>query len=244
MKHVLLCAAGAAALLAAPAPVRAQTLDITGKWDVTFNSVQGTIPGQFEFKKDGEMLTGTLSSGAGEGEVGVTLANRDVTITFPYDTPDGPIPITLTGTVDGDSIKGTIDADGENAGDWVATRVKTDAVAKPATTNTASASAPAAAADLTGTWQFHVTTAAQNGSPVFVLKQDGDKLTGTYDGQYGQVPLAGTIKDGVFDFAFDLDIQGTPVHVVYEGTMRKDGLSGSVAYGDMADGTFTAEKKK
>jgi hypothetical protein len=244
MKHVLLCAAGVAALIAAPMPVRAQTLDITGKWDVTFNSVQGTIPGQFEFKKDGDTLTGTLSSGAGEGEVGVTVANRDVTITFPYDTPDGPIPITLTGTVDGDSIKGMIDANGENAGDWVATRVKADAAAKPATADAPSAAASAAGADLTGTWQFHVTTAAQNGNPVFVLKQDGDTLTGTYDGQYGQVPLAGTIKGGVFNFTFDLDIEGTPVHVVYQGTMGKDGLSGSVAYGDMADGTFTAEKKK
>lgn len=230
MKHVLLCATGAAvALLVAAAPAPAQTADITGKWDVTFNSVQGTIPGQFEFKKNGEALTGTLTSSAGEGEVGVTLTNRDVTITFPYETADGPIPITLTGTVDGDSIKGMIDADGENAGDWVAMRVKTD---------------PAAATTLTGTWQFHVTTAAQNGNPVFALKQDGDTITGTYDGQYGQVPLTGTIKDEAFSFAFDLDIQGTPVHVIYEGKAGKDGLTGTVAYGDLADGTFTAEKKQ
>lgn len=40
----------------------------------------------------------------------------------------------------------------------------------------------ALAADISGTWQFRVETEMGSGSPSFVLKQDGDKVTGPIPG--------------------------------------------------------------
>ncbi len=36
--------------------------------------------------------------------------------------------------------------------------------------------------DITGKWEFNVQLDAGSGSPTFVFKQSGEKLTGTYNG--------------------------------------------------------------
>src|SRR5262250_1419307 len=55
--------------------------------------------------------------------------------------------------------------------------------------------AVAFAADVTGTWNATVDLGGgQGGTPTFVLKQDGEKLTGTYSGALGESPVTGTIK--------------------------------------------------
>ena len=96
------------------------------------------------------------------------------------------------------------------------------------------------AADVTGTWNAQVDLGGQGGSPTFVLKQDGDKLTGTYSGALGEAPLTGTIKGDKVTFNFDA--QGAAVH--YEGTINADGteMKGTCDYGGQASGTFTAKK--
>lgn len=98
-----------------------------------------------------------------------------------------------------------------------------------------------AASSVTGTWNAKVDLGGQGGSPTFVLKQDGEKLTGTYSGALGDAPLTGTIKDG--KIAFDFNIQDNKIH--YEGTVSADGskMEGTCDYGGQASGTFKAEKK-
>ena len=100
--------------------------------------------------------------------------------------------------------------------------------------------AHAYAADVTGTWNAQVDLGGQSGAPTFVLKQDGDKLTGTYSGALGDAPLKGTIKGD--KIAFDFDAQGAAVH--YEGTINADAteMKGTCDYGGQASGTFTAKK--
>lgn len=96
------------------------------------------------------------------------------------------------------------------------------------------------AADVTGTWNATVDLGGQGGTPTFVLKQDGDKLTGTYSGALGDAPLHGTIKGS--EVTFDFEAQGAPVH--YAGTLDADGktMKGKCDYGGQASGTFTATK--
>ena len=53
---------------------------------------------------------------------------------------------------------------------------------------------PLFAHDISGSWEFSVDTAAGSGSPSFVFKQDGEKLTGTYTGLFGKADLTGTVK--------------------------------------------------
>jgi hypothetical protein len=98
------------------------------------------------------------------------------------------------------------------------------------------------AMDVTGTWNAKVDLGSQGGgSPTFVLKQEGEKLTGTYSGQLGESPLTGSVKGS--DIVFNFDAAGCKVH--YEGKIDADGkkMQGTVDYCGQASGTFTAAKK-
>ncbi len=55
------------------------------------------------------------------------------------------------------------------------------------------AAAQAAKVDLTGKWIFNVTTDAGSGTPTITLKQEGEKLTGQYHGQPGDVDDTGPV---------------------------------------------------
>jgi hypothetical protein len=97
------------------------------------------------------------------------------------------------------------------------------------------------AANLTGTWNATVNLGDQQGSPTFVLKQDGDKLTGTYSGALGEAPIKGTVKGS--EITIDFDASGAAVH--YAGKIDTSGnkIEGTVDYGGQASGTFTATRK-
>jgi len=102
--------------------------------------------------------------------------------------------------------------------------------------------ASALAIDLTGTWNAKVElSTGQSGSPTFVLKQDGEKLTGTYSGALGDAPIKGTLKGN--DVTIDFEVSGAQIH--YAGRVDKDGkqIEGTVDYGGQASGKFTATKK-
>ena len=97
-----------------------------------------------------------------------------------------------------------------------------------------------AATDLTGTWNAKVDLGDQKGTPTFTLKQDGEKLTGTYSGALGEAPLKGTVKGN--KVVWDFEASGAQVH--YAGTTSADGarIEGTVDYGGQASGTFTATR--
>jgi hypothetical protein len=85
-------------------------------------------------------------------------------------------------------------------------------------------SALAFAADISGKWSFEVVLDAGGGSPNFEFTQTGETLTGMYHGQFGDLKLTGTVK----------------------GSGTLDGASkmkGTVDYGEVGKGTFTATKK-
>jgi hypothetical protein len=103
------------------------------------------------------------------------------------------------------------------------------------------AAAVYAAVDLTGTWNVQVDLGSQKGSPTFVLKQDGEKLTGTYSGALGESPITGTVKGS--DVTMDFEASGAKIH--YAGKVDRDGknITGDCDYGGQASGTFVAMKK-
>ena len=80
-------------------------------------------------------------------------------------------------------------------------------------------SATAFAADISGKWEFTVQLDAGSGSPTFVFKQAGEKLTGTYTGLLGNAPLTGTVKGDAVEFSFEATAQGQKAKVVYTGVI-------------------------
>lgn len=239
-----------ALLVAAPATAQTTTNaapDPVGTWDATFTTQQGQIPAQLKLRKDGDKLVGTIASQMGESPVEWQAKDKTLTIWFNFATQNGQTPIEMVGTVDGEKVKGSFTAGGQASGDWIATRAK-DASA-PAEKNDAPATTSAAtkpAASLTGDWVASVELPNMTANPGLTLKQDGEKLTGDYtSAQYGKFPINGTVKGNDVTFWFAMSVEGTAMNVTYTGKIEADGsLKGSVNYGDMMSGTFSATRKK
>jgi hypothetical protein len=101
------------------------------------------------------------------------------------------------------------------------------------------------AADISGKWIFTVQTDAGGGTPTMVFKQSGEKLTGTYTGQFGTSDLTGTVKGDEIQFSIDIDAGGQKATIVYKGKIQSaDKMSGSVELAGFGSGTWVGEKQK
>jgi uncharacterized protein with FMN-binding domain len=98
----------------------------------------------------------------------------------------------------------------------------------------------AAPANVSGQWQFTVQLEVGTGTPVVTFKQDGEKLSGTYEGRYGKSNLEGTIKENQIEFTITVVAEGTTVSGVFTGTFENDTMKGDVEYEGAGDGTWTA----
>jgi len=100
--------------------------------------------------------------------------------------------------------------------------------------------------DLTGKWALSLELAIGPATPTLVLKQAGEKLTGTYIGRYGEFALAGTVKGNAINFAFEMSAEGQTVPVTFVGDIAPDGQSmkGTGEMGGMGDITWSAKRSK
>jgi hypothetical protein len=234
---VAACVAVAAAASAQTAPQSsAPAVDATGTWNVSFNTQQGVIPATITLKKSGDKIAGTVASQEGQSEAEAEVKGKALTVWFNYSANGQQIPVEMTGTIDGDSGKGTVNAGGNPVGDWTATRDRKESKdAKDPSTPS-----------LTGDWAMTLNLEQVNATPAVTLKQDGEKLTGTYSSQqYGKFPLTGTVKGDDVAFSVTLNIEGNSLTGTYTGKLQADGsIAGSVDIGGMMSGTFTAIRKK
>jgi hypothetical protein len=98
----------------------------------------------------------------------------------------------------------------------------------------------ASAADMTGTWDVSVQTPQGSGTPTFVLKQDGNKLSGDYEGAFGTSKVAGSVDGN--NFIIEYTMSGTKI--VYSGTIDGNKIKGTAKFGPDASGPFTGERAK
>jgi hypothetical protein len=98
-------------------------------------------------------------------------------------------------------------------------------------------------ANVNGTWNLTVETPAGSGTPTITLKQEGEKLTGTYKGQLGEAPLKGTIKGNEIKFAFKVSAQGQDLDIEYSGTVDGNTMKGKAKLGDFGEGAFTGKRQ-
>ena len=110
----------------------------------------------------------------------------------------------------------------------------------------AEASAPrasAAAADITGTWELTIHYQPDDSDYLasFVLKQEGEKITGTYQGMYGPAEVTGTIKSNVV--ALSVTVKGSTAH--FSGKVDSaTKMSGTVTGTSDKPRKWSAEKRK
>ena len=220
----------------------AQSPNVVGSWDITVEAPQGKNTSLLVIKKDGDKLAGVIKGARGERPLdSVALSGSDITFVMKVQFQGQDLVITYKGKVEKDSMKGDADFGGLANGPWSAVPHKEGAAA-PAS---APSSAPqAGATNITGDWSVTVETSAGSGTPTFTFKQDGETLTGTYKGQFGESPLTGSVKGADIKFTIKINAQGQDLTIEYAGKIEsKDSMKGTVKLGELGEGTWTGKRK-
>ena len=171
------------ALLAVPA---AAQNNLTGDWDMTIQSPQGTNTVKVTLTQDGETVSGRVTSQLGELPVTGALTGDDLKIAFTLPIQGQSIVIVMTGKVEGPTLAGKVQVGDFGEGDWTATRAEaaeSAAAAKPA-------GAPGGAS---GEWDLTFKTPKGDVQATATINQDGGKLSGTLSSPMGQAPFTGTL---------------------------------------------------
>jgi len=97
-------------------------------------------------------------------------------------------------------------------------------------------------ANVAGKWNAALQLESITGHPVLTFKQDGEKLTGTYEGHYGAFDLKGTVKDKKIEFTVKMLAEGSQTEGYFAGTVEGDSIKGTVEFEGAGEGTWTAER--
>lgn len=106
----------------------------------------------------------------------------------------------------------------------------------------------AASADITGTWQVTIHHPPPDGdyAASYILRQDGEKIAGTYQGLHGPADVTGTIKGN--DLTLSVTVQSlTTVTANFTGkVVSATSMSGTVTgtHSSERPVRWSAEKKK
>ena len=101
----------------------------------------------------------------------------------------------------------------------------------------------AAQSDLSGMWILTLTTDMGPQMVTITVVQDGQDLTATGDaGEYGTIEMKGTVDGAEVRLAWELDLQGTPLDIVFTGTLADGVISGTADFGGMGTGDWTAKR--
>jgi hypothetical protein len=109
--------------------------------------------------------------------------------------------------------------------------------------------APAAKApDIAGKWTMVLELSIGTSNPALVLKQDGETLSGTYTGRYGEFKLTGKVTaDRKLQFTVALEAEGQAVTMYFNGEVDADGQTltkGVVNIEGLGEGSWAAKRDK
>ncbi|HTG43694.1 MAG TPA: hypothetical protein VK633_04105 [Verrucomicrobiae bacterium] len=80
-----------------------------------------------------------------------------------------------------------------------------------------------------GIWKWSL--AGQNGETILKLKQDGEKLSGSYTNQFGQAEITdGSLKDGDIAFKVKREFNGQDFLIKYSGRLSGDKITGKCEF--------------
>lgn len=227
-------------LLALPllivAPAFAQT-NVTGDWEVTVTSPQGTNTMPVTFKQEGDKVSGVFKSPQGTLPFeGGTMTRSDLTFTFTLAMRGMQLPITLTGKVDGTTMAGKADFGGFAEGDWTAKRaaattttsaVTTTPTPTPTTsttTTTTTATTVATGAGFGGKWDVMLKTPAGDMPASATLSDTDGKVTGTFGSQLGDAPISGTAEGKALKITMVAQTPQGDMTVVMTGDLDGDDI--------------------
>jgi hypothetical protein len=84
----------------------------------------GEFPVQADFKQDGTKLTGTFNGPTGEVTLEGTMTGSTLKMQFEVETPQGKLPIVMTGDLGAEGFTGKATLAGMGEANWKGTRAK------------------------------------------------------------------------------------------------------------------------
>ena len=124
MKSIIQVVAGVIFIvgLLASARIVGQGVNITGDWVFTVQTDQGGGTPTITFKQDGEKLAGKYNGQLGAADLTGTVKGNDVNFTFTIDMQGQQAPVSYKGTVEKNTMKGTLDIGGMATGTFTAAK--------------------------------------------------------------------------------------------------------------------------
>ncbi len=119
--------------LLAGSGLHAQELSLTGEWEFTVESPNGTGTRQVNLIQRGDSLSGTITSSRASGPISGWIKADTVTILAELAMESGPFTVVYEGTVRGDTMMGIVDLGNYGAGTFTGRRLGGE-VSAPETT--------------------------------------------------------------------------------------------------------------
>jgi imidazolonepropionase-like amidohydrolase len=91
-------------------------MSVAGSWSITSESPQGPIQLTFNLKQEGPTISGDVTSPFGTFPLAGSINGNELTFSFTAKIQDQELPVTGKGTVEGNSVRGTIAAMGNESG--------------------------------------------------------------------------------------------------------------------------------
>ena len=184
------------ALLAAPA---AAQIDLTGDWDITIVSSQGTNTVKVTLTQDGEKISGLFKSPMGVLPVTGALTGGQLTLALSIPIEGQSVDIVITGKVEGPTLAGKVQFGDFGEADWTAKRAEAaESPTTPKTTTAGTSGTVARPAEVrggaSGEWDLTLKTPNGHLQATATINQDGEKLSGTLSSQMGVAPFTGTLQ--------------------------------------------------
>lgn len=120
MHHRITLLAGCLALVGLPLSAQG----VSGTWDAQMNTPGGVIDFQLVFKTSADTLTGKVVHQGGETPLKGTVKGDTVRFSYTIDYGGEPLVISMAAQVKGDSIKGSVDFNGNGQDQFWAARHK------------------------------------------------------------------------------------------------------------------------
>jgi hypothetical protein len=240
MKYLNGLVAAALVLVLAPAPGFAQS-GPAGDWELAMTTPQGTTTVALSLKVDGDKVTGQMSNAMGPVAVAGTTAGEALTLNADINIQGMALTFVIAGKVIGDTMDGSVKVG--DFGEFPFTGKRAGA-ASAATAAAAPAAVPAGPiTDLNGKWDIKLAIAGMGEIPATaVMKQEGDKITGTLSGPAGDLVIAGTVTGKSVKIDFEAETPQGKLPVTMTGDIGDTSVSGKASIAGLGEADWTATR--
>lgn len=104
-------------------PAGEAKVDVSGTWDLKIESEMGELPATLTLKQSESEVTGQFKSEMGSAEITEgSVSGNSISLTITLSMGGQSFVLTMQGTVEGDSMEGSIDFGEMGSADWTATK--------------------------------------------------------------------------------------------------------------------------